>query len=209
MGTCPPGAKSSSWGRWGWLLTHCDVNGLEGVCICLPALVCPLSLLQVDSWALGVLLYTLVYGTMPFDGFDHKNLIRQISSGEYREPTQPSGASRGGSEAEWEWWAHLPWLPLSASVLVSVRSLPLFLPPLQVFAFWQGRLVRLLYPNFPKCAFLHGRQARSPVRLLCELGQIPDPVWIQFLHYKLNIWKRCCLKSLPVHVDIQTTLTRR
>ncbi|XP_043943760.1 NUAK family SNF1-like kinase 1 [Protopterus annectens] len=47
---------------------------------------------EVDSWALGVLLYTLVYGTMPFDGFDHKNLVRQISSGEYREPTQPSDA---------------------------------------------------------------------------------------------------------------------
>ncbi|XP_059101272.1 NUAK family SNF1-like kinase 1 [Peromyscus eremicus] len=47
---------------------------------------------EVDSWALGVLLYTLIYGTMPFDGFDHKNLIRQISSGEYREPTQPSDA---------------------------------------------------------------------------------------------------------------------
>ena len=53
---------------------------------------CPLSMPQVDSWALGVLLYTLIYGTMPFDGFDHKNRIRQISSGEYREPTQPSGA---------------------------------------------------------------------------------------------------------------------
>ncbi|XP_017290263.1 NUAK family SNF1-like kinase 1 [Kryptolebias marmoratus] len=47
---------------------------------------------EVDSWALGVLLYTLIYGTMPFDGGDHKNLIRQISNGEYKEPTQSSDA---------------------------------------------------------------------------------------------------------------------
>ncbi|CAG6021535.1 unnamed protein product [Menidia menidia] len=47
---------------------------------------------EVDCWALGVLLYALVYSRMPFDGASHTKLTEQITQGHYRRPNPPSDA---------------------------------------------------------------------------------------------------------------------
>jgi len=40
----------------------------------------------IDVWAIGVMFYTMIYGTLPFMGKDEKELIHKITSENVRFP---------------------------------------------------------------------------------------------------------------------------
>ncbi|XP_032898707.1 NUAK family SNF1-like kinase 2 [Amblyraja radiata] len=129
---------------------------------------------EVDSWSLGVLLYALVHGTMPFDGHDYKNLVKQITNGEYREPTKPSDAcglirwllmvnpDRRATieDVATHWWVN--WgFKTQICEMESVRECE-YEPPATVALDWMQRSSRIVFESGSKvrCFF---KQHSSPL----------------------------------------------
>ena len=69
------------------------LTGCDCCCIVLKSSFISRFLKIIICRSLGVLLYTLVYGAMPFDGSNFKRLVKQISSGDYYEPTEKPSSS--------------------------------------------------------------------------------------------------------------------
>ncbi|XP_028652462.1 NUAK family SNF1-like kinase 2 [Erpetoichthys calabaricus] len=140
---------------------------------------------EVDSWSLGVLLYTMVHGAMPFDGRDFKNLVKQITNGEYKEPSKHSDASglirwmlmvnperrATVEEIAAHWWVNWGYQQplLGDSENASMRQLASSMAEsaaggLAVIADWLRRNSRPLFENGSKVRCLLRPQSATVVR---------------------------------------------
>lgn len=85
------------------------------------ALLCALLLCSwVSLQSLGVVLYVLVCGALPFDGSTLQNLRARVLSGKFRIPFF---MSTGGDTADFFWNVFLSLLPLRLGCLLSRQKL--------------------------------------------------------------------------------------